>query len=174
MISSTIYTTNRAAWYVLYTFPRSEKLVYTELVKRDYEVFLPLVRTLKIWKNRQKKWIDVALFPGYLFIHTVVSELYNITSMPKVVRYIQFAGKPSAISVTEIDCIRKMIGLDEELLVTTQFYEGEKVRIISGPLAGYEGNLINYQGGTRFGIQLTGINHAILITINTKCCKSIG
>ncbi|MFV0269807.1 MAG: transcription termination/antitermination NusG family protein, partial [Draconibacterium sp.] len=35
-------------WYVFYTYPRAEKVVLKELQQREYEVFLPVVKTLKV------------------------------------------------------------------------------------------------------------------------------
>lgn len=160
-------------WYVLYTYPRSEKVVNNALINKGYEVFLPLVRTLRIWRNRQKKWIDQVLFPGYIFVYSIQSQLYYITRVPKVVDCVRLAGKPSTIKIREIECIKKMISLDKELLVTTQFFEGEKVRIISGPLVGYDGTLINYKGKNKFSIRLNEINHTALIEINPNSLEKI-
>jgi transcription antitermination factor NusG len=75
-------------WFVFYTCPRAEKLVNLELLKRDYEVFLPRRKMLKLWKNRQKKWVEEVIFPGYIFVYTQTHELFNITRIPKVVMYI--------------------------------------------------------------------------------------
>lgn len=160
-------------WYVLYTFPKAEKAVYSELVKRNYEVFFPTIRTLNIWRNRQKKWIDRALFPNYVFVYTLQRELYYVTRVPKVVNYIEFEGKPSVISLKEVECIKKMLSLKEEIQITTEFFEGEKVRIISGPLAGYDGTLVDYKGKVRFGIQLNEINHSLLINISSRMLEKI-
>ncbi|RPI74234.1 MAG: UpxY family transcription antiterminator [Ignavibacteriales bacterium] len=155
-------------WFVLYTWPNAEKKVQIELINKHYEVFLPSVRTLRLWKNRQKKWIDQVLFPGYIFVYTIQNQLYHVTRIPKVVTCVQFAGKPSVIRDVEIECIKKMISFDEELLVTTQFFEGEKVRIIRGPFRGYEGTLVTFNGKSRFGIQLSEINHSVLINISSR------
>lgn len=70
-------------WFVFYTYPRSEKVVYKDLLMRGFNVFLPMTKTLKVWKNRQKKYIEQVLFPGYIFIYTRPSELYFITQIGK-------------------------------------------------------------------------------------------
>ena len=41
-------------WYVFYTYPNAEKVVCKELLKRQYNAFLPMVKALHKWKNRQK------------------------------------------------------------------------------------------------------------------------
>lgn len=152
-------------WHILYTYPRAEKLVYEELIKRKFEVFLPMTKKISEWKNRQKKLIEFALFPGYIFVYSKISDLWSFARIPKVVSFLQFEGKPAQISTKEIECIKKMICLDNEPLITTQYFEGENVRIIRGPLAGFEGTLIKKNGRTRFCIRLNQINYSVVIYV---------
>lgn len=58
-----------------------------------------------------------------------------------------------------------MLGLGCAISVETKFSKGERVRIISGPLNGYEGVLVKQSGKSRFGIQLKAINHSVFIDI---------
>lgn len=167
------WNTDQSSWFVFYTCPRAEKVVYNELTKRDFEVFLPTTKTLRIWKNRQRKWIDQILFPGYIFVNTQQYCLYDIKKVPKVVTYIHCAGKPSIVPLKDIEGIRKMLNLDQEISVETEFYEGEKVRIIFGPLVGHEGILTKYKGKARFGIELKEINHTIFVEIGTNVLEKI-
>jgi len=160
-------------WYVFYTYPRAEKVIEQELLKRDYEVFLPTLKTLRQWKNRQKKWIEFPLFPSYIFVNTILYEIYNIKQIRKVATCVSCAGMPSFIPIKDIEVIQKMISLDQEVTVENCFHKGDNVRILYGPLAGYEGLLIKQNGKTRFGIQLKEINHTVLIDINTSAIEKI-
>ncbi len=164
---------HQQSWYVLYTCPRTEKIVYHELVKRNYVVFLPTIRTLRMWKNRQKKWIEQVLFPGYIFIKTYQYKLYDIIRVPKVVSFVHCAGKPSVVPSKDIEGIKKMLDLEPEAFVDIEFSEGEKVKIIRGPLMGHEGVLIKQKGKTKFGIQLKEINQTILVEINTSVLEKL-
>jgi len=74
---------------VFYTSPRAEKVVHQKLCLEGYEAFLPLARTLKTWKNRQKKVVEQALFPGYIFVYTEERYFYEICQFPKILTYIQ-------------------------------------------------------------------------------------
>lgn len=153
------------SWFIFYTSPRAEKVVCQELQKMNYEVFLPMVKTPRVWKNRQKKWVDQVLFPGYIFVNTQERELYTINRVNKVATYIHFAGKPSVVPMTEIEGIRKMLSLDQEVSVEASFKEGENVKIIDGPLVGHIGILVKQKGKTRFGIQLKEINQTVFIDV---------
>ncbi len=162
-------TSNRSAsekqWHVFYLRPRTEHLVYKTLTKLDYVVFLPVIQSLRIWKNRQKKKIKLPLFPNYLFVYTYAHELYAIKRLPHVVAYLTCGGKPSTISEREIEGIRRILGLGHTITVETIFSNGARVRIVSGPLKGYEGVLVKQHSRTRFGIQLKAINHSVFIDI---------
>lgn len=160
-------------WFVFYTCPRAEKVAYQELVRREFDVFLPITRTLKVWKNRQKKWIDQVLFPGYIFVNTNHHQLFDIKRIPKIVTYIHVAGVPATIPLKEIEGIKTILNLNQAISVETEFSEGEKVRIIYGPLAGHTGILLRQKGRTRFGIQLKEINHTVFIDICVKILEKI-
>lgn len=155
-------------WYVFYTAPRAEKVAHRELSTKGYEVFLPITKTLRTWNNRQKKIIDEVLFPSYIFVNTEESYLYKICQLPKITTYIHCGGKPSKINDKCIDGIRRMLSLGQEISVESNFSEGENVRIISGPLAGYEGLLLKQQSKTKFGIHLKEINQTVFIDVATS------
>lgn len=163
---ATILDTKEKKWYIFYTCPRAEKKVYEDLLQRNYEVFLPRVKILKYWNNRQKKWVDQILFPNYIFINTNYTELFNIIKFPKIVTFISCGGKPSIIPTNEIDSIKKMLSQDLPITIDNQFNIGEEVKIGNGPLAGVKGILVSHNGKSKFCIQLKEINYTIYIDID--------
>ncbi len=165
------YHEGKKKWFIFYLRPRSEKLVNKILTDLNYEVFFPTIRSLRVWKNRQKKRITLPLFPNYLFVHTYEHELYNIKRQPRVANYVSCDGKPATISGQDIAGVKRMLGLDKTITVETTFTKGEPVRIVSGPLAGYEGVLIQQNGRTRFGIRLEAINYTVLIDISRSAVE---
>lgn len=158
-----INSTGGKKWYVFYLRPHTENRVGEVLIKLGYEVFLPVVPTIRIWKNRQKRRLLLPLFPNYLFVYTYGHELYQIKHLPHVVYYLSSGGKPSIVSEKEIEGIRRVLGLECPVTVERKFFKGERVRIMTGPLAGYEGILDRQHSKTRFGVQLKAINHAVFI-----------
>ena len=160
-----INSTGGKKWYVFYLRPHTENRVGEVLIKLGYEVFLPVVPTIRMWKNRQKRRLLLPLFPNYLFVYTYRHELYHIKHLPNVVYYVSSGGKPSTVSEKEIEGIRRMLGLECPVTVERKFFKGERVRIMSGPLAGYEGILDRQHSRTRFGIRLKAISHTIFIDI---------
>ena len=152
-------------WYVFYTAPRAEKIAQRELLLRGYDVFLPITKAFRVWKNRQKKIIEQVLFPSYIFVSTQETYLHKICQVPKIASFIHCGGKPSKIDSTCIEGIKKMLNLDQLISVEPNFHEGERVKIISGPLTGFEGVLLERQSKTKFGIQLDEINQTVFIDV---------
>jgi transcriptional antiterminator RfaH len=56
-------------WHVLYSKPRNEKKVVERLSKNGFEVYCPLIKTLRQWSDRKKK-VQIPMFPGYIFALT--------------------------------------------------------------------------------------------------------
>ena len=155
-------------WYVFYTFPKAEKVVYNELLRKHYESFLPLYKTINIWKNRQKKIIHKVLFPGYIFVKTSDPEICNVLQIPKICNCIKCGNKPSIIPERNIESIRLMLTLDKDISVEHGFTENEYIRITSGLLAGYEGILVKRSGKYRFGVQLKEVNQIVTVDIHSS------
>lgn len=154
-------------WYILYTYPRAEKKVYKDLINKEVEAFLPCIKTISKWKNRQKKLIEKVLFPGYIFVKTSENLLYALTRIQGVSTLVSCGNRPSIIKQTEIDCIKKMLELNSEIITeNTLDKDSQAIKIISGPFAGYEGVICNRRGKILFGIELKGINQLIFVDIN--------
>lgn len=160
-------------WYVLYTAPRAEKIARRELEFKGYEVFLPMTQTLRVWKNRQKKIIDTVLFPSYIFVYTNERYLAEICRVNKISTFIHCGGKPSKIKVEYIEGIKRMLDSNHEISVDHEFTEGEQVRIIRGPLTGYEGVLVRQKTKTKFGIHLKEINQTVLVEICVDAVEKV-
>lgn len=161
---------NVEKWYIFYTAPRAEKVIYRNLVRKGMNVFLPLRKVHKIWKNRQHKIIEEPLFPSYIFVKTDREGIYTVIKHSKICSYINFCGKPAVIPDKDIDAIRTMLNSQQEI-TTNEFYEGDKVLVINGILAGYEGILCEKKGKNKFGIKIDGINMVASIEISDNDIK---
>jgi transcription antitermination factor NusG len=160
-------------WYAFYTCPNREKVACNELLKRQYDVFLPLVKTLSRWQNRQKKKISKVLFPGYIFVRTVEAEIYKIVQIPQIVRCVKCGDRPAVVPDRDIRCIELMVDLGQEVFTAQDFAEGEHVRVVRGPLTGYVGILIRRKGRNRFGVQLSDIKQCACIDISVSMLEKV-
>ncbi|MEL6719077.1 MAG: UpxY family transcription antiterminator, partial [Bacteroidota bacterium] len=149
----------------VYTKSRFEKKLSKALQKAGYEVFLPLIIEKRIWSDRIKK-VQVPLFPSYLFLKIDKSSLSDIYYYNGVVKFITIGGEPCIIKEKEIDFIKSIV--DNQLPVenTSCCQVGDLVRILSGPLQGWKGNVISRLDNSKILFNLEGIQQTICVTVN--------
>jgi|WetSurMetagenome_2_1015567.scaffolds.fasta_scaffold39649_1 transcription antitermination factor NusG len=160
-------------WYVFYTCPNAEKVVYNELLKMHYDVFLPMVKTIRLWRNRQKIIVLKILFRGYIFVRTIESEIYNIVLIPRIVYCVKIGDRPAVVPDRDIKCIEQMLALGQKIFAEHDFSGGEHVRVINGPMEGYEGLLIKRKGKYRFGVLFNDIKQCPCIDIDVTMLERI-
>lgn len=152
-------------WYAIYTKSRFEKKLYSNLIKAGYEAFLPLIKEKRNWSDRIKT-IEVPLLPCYLFLRAKELDFRNIYLMSGFVKFVSFDGKPAIIKKSEILLLNQII--NNELPVTTRNLDceiGDKVRVIRGPLRGWEGTIQSKKGNTSITFHFESIQQAISVEV---------
>jgi len=148
-------------WYAIYTRSRHEFKANNELITKQFETFLPVVNSLRRWKDR-RKYIDIPLFPGYLFLHCNMDN-YKYLDILKTNGVVRVLGankrELSTIPDEEIESIKILT----ENIATINYHpyvkEGHSVEMVRGPLAGAKGILIKrdlYKSKVVVSIHLLG------------------
>lgn len=128
-------------WYALYTCSRHEKQVARQAVIAGVDCFVPMYKSVRRWKDRRKE-LQLALFPGYVFVHLALSERNSVLHLPGVVHIVSFNGKPARLPEAEIEGLRVGMASHTPLHPHPYIKMGKRVRIRSGPMAGLEGVLV--------------------------------
>jgi transcription termination/antitermination protein NusG len=143
-------------WYAVHTRSRHEKQVDLLLSDKGIETFLPLAHTLSRRRDR-KKYIDIPLFPGYIFVH-VDGDQEHISSViytRGVVRILGTdIGRPTPIPDKQILDIKTIVDKKIELDPFPYLKKGTQVRVKSGPLKGVEGILVERKGSYKIVIRI--------------------
>ncbi len=160
-------------WYALYTHPRAEKKVYERLLKKNIEVFFPLQKKLRQWKDR-KKWIDEPLFRSYIFVKISEKEYYEALNTLGIVRYITFSGKAAPIPDWQIIAIKQLLESNHEFEITcSDFKKGEHVKVASGVLKGMKGELISFKNEKKVLVRIDHISHNLVVNIPLTQLESV-
>ncbi|MBD0260072.1 MAG: UpxY family transcription antiterminator, partial [Cytophagales bacterium] len=157
--------TKQDNWYVVYTYPNSEKKIYNELSRREISAFLPTKKVTRQWSDRKKN-IDVPLFPNYLFVKVNSSATWQVLLVNGVVKYITCNGAPAVVKQKEIDWIRQLqLGCNP---TTNDAFNrtGEKVQVKRGPLTGMVGKVAEKKGTTRLYVELETLNQTVSVDID--------
>jgi transcription antitermination factor NusG len=152
-------------WYAAYTRANHEKSVAEQLRQRSVEHFLPCYDSVRRWKDR-KVCLQMPLFPGYIFVRIALRDQMRVREIPSVANLVGINGTPSALSDEEICAMRT--GFAQGISVQPHPYLtiGRRVRVVSGPLAGFQGILIKRKNRTRFVLSLELIMRSVAVEID--------
>jgi len=141
------YVEDGEKWYVIYTRTGDElkvkrliELLFCKLKRKSIRVLIPKRAIIeRKGKNRVEK--IKSLFPGYVFIKTCMSyELYNdIKRLPRFLKFLKDEAEPAEVREEEIKIILSLVGDSDIVGFSTGIKIGGKVKIIDGPLKGFEG-----------------------------------
>jgi len=130
------------AWFALYVQVNHEKEVTKRLENKEINCFLPL---MECWSKRldRRKKIQVPLFPGYVFIHTVLDNYtnLNILKTPGALSILRNSEGPLPIPDYQVNNLQTLIGSSQALSQHDYLNEGDWVQVMRGPLAGCIGIL---------------------------------
>ena len=146
-------------WTVIYVASRQEKVVARRLGQLQIEHYLPPVTRMRIWSDRRKK-VEMPLFNGYLFVRPAQSQRDLVLQQPGAVAYVRYNGQAARVGDEEIETIRSLIACGYDLEATgidATTLPGTQVRITQGPLRGFEGEILQTNGGQQFIIALHSI-----------------
>lgn len=151
-------------WYAIYTKSRFEKKLHLALQKSGFQTFLPLVKQKRAWSDRIKT-VEVPLLPSYLFVKTTQSQFAQIYYHNGFVRFVTFERQPCVIKEKEIQLLERIIRNELPVQQSTHFGVGDSVRIIRGPLRGWEGRVACKKNKSRIVFVIGGIGQAISVEV---------
>jgi transcription antitermination factor NusG len=150
-------------WYAVYTSANQEKRVVRELERRSVECYLPLYGSVRRWKDRRVR-LELPLFPGYVFVRVALRERFRVLQIPGVARLVGFDGHPAPVPNEDIDAIRTCLSGDHALL-PHPYLDGQRVRVLSGPLAGLTGVVVRQKKQTRLVISFDLLMRSVAVEL---------
>jgi len=153
-------------WYAVYVKSRSEKKVLQTLADKDIEAYLPIQKKLRQWSDR-KKLVEMPLMPGYVFVHITRKDYDRVLQTEHVVCYITFGGKAAPVRDEDIESLKRMLHQDQIKVELTRedLKPGEQVEILSGPLMGMKGELVQIKGKNKVGIRLQPVGYTVMVEV---------
>ncbi|RJQ15020.1 MAG: UpxY family transcription antiterminator [Nitrospiraceae bacterium] len=162
-------------WYAVNTRSRHEFQVHDRLKLKGVEAFLPAVERLRKWKDR-KKLVAFPLFPGYIFVHIAKdsNSLLSVLKVKGVVRMLcTIPGEPTPIPDEQIVSLQRLMENKELLDPYPYLNEGQRVRIVKGPLSGVEGILVEKLDKHILVLSVDVLRQGVALTINASDVEKI-
>jgi transcription antitermination factor NusG len=162
-------------WFVLKVRSSTEKKVYEQLCLKGFNVFLPLVETIRQWSDRKKK-IEVVLISSVVFVRCMKVSLYEITKNDNIFGFLTYLNEAAVVKDFEIDNLRILIkgynGSDIELS-SESFEPGESVQVVKGPFKGLVAAAIRHNGKHRVVVNIEFLSKEFVVNIPRSYVKEI-
>jgi len=167
----------RAQWFALWTHSHCEQLVHDQLRAKDFEVFLPTLRT---WSRRAgtKRLIALPMFPGYLFAHQAMTKTAHV-EMLKARGLVRILGQRwdslTPVPDAEIEALRHVAAADVAAMPHPYLREGQRMRVTHGALAGVEGIFVRSrprQGMLVLSIEL--LQQSVAVELDCTAVTPVG
>ena len=144
-------------WLVAYVQSCLEKKTAQRLAAMGIECYLPVQSEIRQWSDRRKR-VDRLVIPMMIFVHVTPQERPLPLSLQAVSRYMVLRGEstPAVIPDEQMDRFRFMLDYSPEAveMCSAPLAPGDAVKVIKGPLAGLEGELITVNGKNKVAVRL--------------------
>jgi len=140
-------------WYVVNTYSGHENKVKTNLEHRIESmgqrpqfrrVVVPTETQIET-KDGQRVQTEQRVLPGYVLVNMAMSdEAWNVVkNTPGVTGFVGAGAKPVPLSQTEVDRILHTGATADRPRAVAQFELGESVKVTSGPLSDFDGEIVD-------------------------------
>ena len=139
-------------WYVIHTYSGYEnkvkknlehRILSHDISDRIFRVEVPTVEEIEI-RSGQRHPVQRKIFPGYVLVEMVMDEgsWYVVRNTPGVTGFVGAGATPVPLSQPEVDRILHTgAGMAAPQHSQVEFQLGESVKITSGPLADFDGEI---------------------------------
>lgn len=159
-------------WYAIRTKSNCEKMAALSLEHKGYEQYLPLYRKYRPQSQRPME-TDVPLFPGYVFCRLDLNIPFRIVTTPGVVKIVGFGSDPMPIPDAEIEAVQTALRFGLTAAPCPFLSEGQRIRVVRGPLSGVEGILLKKKNDLRMVISVTMLQRSISVEIDRESIASV-
>jgi transcription termination/antitermination protein NusG len=121
-------------WYAVHTRSNFERRVAETLSEKGVTVYLPAIREIHRWKDRNKT-VDRPLFPGYLFIRMVDADASRLQVL-RTSGTVRILGQGDALEPVpdlELESVQRLLTSHVRFALHPFLREGTWVRVIRGP-----------------------------------------
>ncbi|GAA4452930.1 UpxY family transcription antiterminator [Rurimicrobium arvi] len=161
------------SWLVIATRPRSEKKVAMCLQRLGIDYYLPVQRQLHQWKDR-KKWVDVVLFPSYVFVYLDKANRNAVFEVEGVLRFVSFQGRPAVVSQSDLQRISLLCsGPEVPEICREVLLSGDRVEVVGGALCGLQGVLTENLNESRLNVSISGLGCHLSVIIDRKLVRKL-
>ncbi|MGB9624939.1 MAG: transcription termination/antitermination protein NusG [Phycisphaerae bacterium] len=158
-------------WFVAHTKPRQEKALARYLFSRQIPYFAPqYVRGPVRPRGHAPSYLP--LFAGYVFVKSDDAGRVEALQSNRIVAPLRVLDQVGLLN--DLRRVKRLIDARLPLYPEERLAPGERVRIVSGPLAGMEG-IVEYRvGRCRFVVSVDFIRQGVAVEVSATALEPAG
>jgi transcriptional antiterminator RfaH len=157
-------------WWVLHSRPRAEKALARRFRSRGMAYFLPLHK--KVWRSGGRTFSSqLPLFPGYLFLKGDEQARLAALETNAVARVLVVEDQQELHE--DLNAVYRLITSGTPVAPQDQLEPGDWVEIVSGPLAGMEGQVVRRGKQLRFFIEVRFLQRGVFVELDGGLIRPI-
>ena len=147
-------------WYVVHTYSGYENKVKTNiehlietqgLENNIFEILIPTEEVTELKEGGRRVTTERKVFPGYVLIKMNLDARTQVAvrNTPGVTGFVGSEGQPVALTREEFNKITKRVSPEAPKKTSTDLEEGMSIKVVSGPLADFDGTVseVNAEAG---------------------------
>jgi transcription termination/antitermination protein NusG len=154
-------------WLVLRTRSRHEGAVESALEQKQINAYLPKRKVVRCW-NRQKRLVELPLFPGYVFVQPRADQYESMRYIRGSCGFVRADCKPATMPAKDLEAVKMLVNSGTALSVDPELTTGKRVRIVTGPFMGVEGDLVCVKGRDVLVINVQLVSRSVRVEVDRE------
>ena len=147
-------------WYVIHTYSGYENKVKTNiehlietqgLENNISEILIPTEEVTELKEGGRRVTTERKVFPGYVLVKMNLDARTQVAvrNTPGVTGFVGSEGQPVPLTRDEFNKITKRVSPEAPKKTSTDLEEGQSIKVVSGPLADFDGTVseVNAEAG---------------------------
>lgn len=147
-------------WYVVHTYSGYENKVKTNiehlketqgLEENISDILIPTEEVTELKEGGRRVTSEKKVLPGYVLIRANMDARTQVAirNTPGVTGFVGSEGQPEPLTREEFNKLTKRVSPERPKKTTTDLTEGQVVKVVSGPLADFDGTVseVNAEAG---------------------------
>lgn len=159
-------------WFVFYTKPNQERKARIYLNNISIENYLASIIKNKKWSDRFVKK-EVILIKNYIFARCTQKERILVLQCPAILKSLYDNGKIAIVPDWQMINLQLFLSKITDATVEFKQFEGKKILIKEGPLAGVTGTITKKLNGNFFSVSIDSLNITIKVVVSEEDIKCV-
>ena len=129
-------------WFVVYTKPNFEIKVAEGINSIGLNAYCPVYTEIKQYSDRKKK-VTKPLLKSYVLVQLTDADRTKVFSIPGVLRYVFWLGKPAEVRAKEIEILKTNLTGSYDQVSISKLVKGKQYTIAAGPFKGQTGKVLD-------------------------------